>query len=135
MMLQAFLKERRSWILFFLSLQLLILFVAYLDTTIPIASLFYIVLLSTFLMIVFLFFRYRKETAYYERLKEWDDDIEHQMRLTPLPHLSSSSMMRRQSKLHATGGWQQSRKSLLKKKKMNCSLGYMRSKHRLQRCV
>lgn len=55
-MLQAFLKERRSWILFFLSLQLLILFVAYLDTTIPIASLFYIVLLSTFLMIVFLFF-------------------------------------------------------------------------------
>ncbi len=83
MMLQAFLKERRSWILFFLSLQLLILFVAYLDTTIPIASLFYIVLLSTFLMIVFFFFRYRKETAYYERLKEWDDDIEHQIRLTP----------------------------------------------------
>ncbi|MGG5832682.1 sensor histidine kinase, partial [Bacillus pumilus] len=69
-MLQAFLKERRSWILFFLSLQLLILFVAFLDTTIPMASLFYIVLLSTFFMIVFLFFRYRKETAYYERLKD-----------------------------------------------------------------
>ncbi|VXB78398.1 two-component sensor histidine kinase controlling resistance to antibiotics affecting the envelope (YtsA) [Bacillus altitudinis] len=83
MMLQAFLKERRSWILFFLSLQLLILFVAYLDTTIPLASLFYIVLLSTLLFIVFLFFRYRKETAYYMQLKAWDENIDHQIRLKP----------------------------------------------------
>ncbi|MEI4789124.1 sensor histidine kinase [Bacillus sp. FJAT-53060] len=82
-MLQAFLKERRSWILFFLSLQPLILFVAYLDTTIPVASLFYIVLLSTLLMIVFLFFRYRKETDYYQSLKEWDEHIDPQMRMGP----------------------------------------------------
>lgn len=82
-MLQAFLKERRSWILFFISLQLLILFVAYLDATIPMASLFYIVLLTMLLMIIFLFFRYRKETAYYRKLKEWDDNIDQQMRLGP----------------------------------------------------
>ncbi|MFS0654568.1 sensor histidine kinase [Bacillus sp. 179-C3.3 HS] len=82
-MLLTFLKERRSWILFFLSLQVLILFVAYLDSTIPMASLFYMVLLSFLLMTVFLFFRYRKETAFYQRLKEWDETIDHQIKMAP----------------------------------------------------
>ena len=97
MMLQAFLKERRSWILFFLSLQLLILFVAYLDTTIPLASLF----ISCFCLhysSLFFFFRYRKETAYYMQLKEWDENIDHQIRLKPSSPLNKLYRRQRQSK-------------------------------------
>lgn len=107
MMLKAFLKERRSWILFFLSLQVLILFVAFLDTTIPFASLFYIVLLSILCMVVFLFFRYRKETAYYQRLSEWDENIDHQMRIAPsspfeqLVHHATSEQIARYRQLAA----------------------------------
>ncbi|MGE6628876.1 sensor histidine kinase [Bacillus sp. NPDC077027] len=77
-MILAYLKERRSWILFLLSLQLLILFVAFLDATIPFTSLLYIVFISSSMMIVFLILRFRKETAYFQALKEWDEHINDQ---------------------------------------------------------
>jgi OmpR family two-component system bacitracin resistance sensor histidine kinase BceS len=67
-----FLKERRSWILFFILLQLLILIVGYLDASIPISSIIYILLLSTVSFLLFLIIRYNRESKFYNELQEWD---------------------------------------------------------------
>ncbi|MFD1178376.1 sensor histidine kinase [Paenibacillus puldeungensis] len=72
-MIYKFLRERLSWILFFVVLQLLVLFTAYIDNSIPFGALLYIVFLSTLLFAAFLFVRYQKETRFYKSLLSWDD--------------------------------------------------------------
>lgn len=71
-MVRKYIKERRSWILMFLFLQLLILFVAFIDNSIPFMPLLYIVFLSSLIFIVFFMARYHKETKFYKSLEVWD---------------------------------------------------------------
>ncbi|WP_339226209.1 sensor histidine kinase [Oceanobacillus sp. FSL K6-2867] len=67
-MIRKYMNERRSWIILFLSLQALILVIAYLDASIPLQSIFYIVFLSFIIFILFLIIRYQKETSFYKEL-------------------------------------------------------------------
>ncbi|MBD7969955.1 sensor histidine kinase [Paenibacillus gallinarum] len=71
-MIWTFLKERRTWLLLLLSIQLIILFISYIDSTIPFMSMLYIVLLLTLLCITFVVLRYMKETRFYSNMKNWD---------------------------------------------------------------
>ncbi|SDZ25533.1 two-component system, OmpR family, bacitracin resistance sensor histidine kinase BceS [Evansella caseinilytica] len=80
-MIKAYFIERRSWILFYVFLHGLTIFIAYLDAAIPLRSVLYIVLLSLMVFTVFVIVRCRKETAFYQRLEEWETDIG----LTTLP--------------------------------------------------
>lgn len=75
-MIWKFLRERISWILFFLTLQILVLFTAYIDSSIPFEALLYIVFLSLLLFVGFLIVRYQKETKFYKSLLSWDDTYE-----------------------------------------------------------
>ncbi|RXT06574.1 sensor histidine kinase [Ammoniphilus sp. CFH 90114] len=75
-MIKKFLIERRSWILFFLSLQFLILFITYLDSSIPLYSIIYIVFLSLIVFTLFLVTRYVKETKFYRSLETWENSLD-----------------------------------------------------------
>ncbi|WP_410768695.1 sensor histidine kinase [Fontibacillus sp. BL9] len=75
-MIAKYLRERLSWILMFAVLQLLVLSVAALDTTIPFLSVLYIVFLSVLIFTIFLMVRYQKETKFYRNLESWDDTYE-----------------------------------------------------------
>lgn len=72
-MIGKYLRERLSWILLFLCLQLLILFVAAIDATIPFMPILYIVFLSFLIFIAFLVIRYPRDTRFYASLESWDD--------------------------------------------------------------
>ncbi|MCP6683106.1 sensor histidine kinase [Bacillus nakamurai] len=75
-MIKTFLLERKSWIMMFFIQQLVILFVAYIDPSIPFFSVLYFIYLSLLAFLVFLVFRFRKETAFYKSLKEWDTNLD-----------------------------------------------------------
>ncbi|WP_019152622.1 sensor histidine kinase [Robertmurraya massiliosenegalensis] len=75
-MIRTYLVERRSWILFFLFSQMVILFVTYLDSKISLLATLYSVLLSTIAFILFLLFRYQKETRFFLALEEWEEDFD-----------------------------------------------------------
>ncbi|PIC95436.1 histidine kinase [Sporosarcina sp. P26b] len=68
-MIRLFVKERVSWILFFVLLQLLIIGMGYLDTSVSFSSAIYIVFLSTLFFLLFLVMRYVRETRFYKDLK------------------------------------------------------------------
>ncbi|RAR44401.1 sensor histidine kinase [Paenibacillus sp. MDMC362] len=72
-MMIAYIRERLSWILFFVFLQLLFLFIAAMDSQIPFLPILYIVFLSMLFFLVFLFVRYNRETKFYKSLQSWDD--------------------------------------------------------------
>ncbi|WP_339295143.1 sensor histidine kinase [Paenibacillus sp. FSL W7-1279] len=72
-MMIAYIRERLSWILFFVFLQLLFLFIAAVDSQIPFLPILYIVFLSVLFFLVFLFVRYNRETKFYKSLQTWDD--------------------------------------------------------------
>lgn len=75
-MIKKFLIERFSWILFFLLAQVLVVFVSFIDSSIPLKSLLYIVFLSLILFIIFLFIRYPNETKFYKSLVEREDNLD-----------------------------------------------------------
>lgn len=75
-MIIKYLVERRSWVLLFIVMQLLTLSLAYLDSEIPIDSLWYIVFLSSILFVIFLVLRYQRETKFYKSLTEWDPHLD-----------------------------------------------------------
>ncbi|MDF1507148.1 sensor histidine kinase [Robertmurraya sp. DFI.2.37] len=75
-MIKKYLQERMSWILCFLFSQLLIIFVAFLDTTIPLLPILYSVFLATIAFILFLAFRYHKETRFFLALEQWEHDLD-----------------------------------------------------------
>ncbi|TWD95808.1 OmpR family two-component system bacitracin resistance sensor histidine kinase BceS [Neobacillus bataviensis] len=76
MMIKTFLKERRSWIVLFFCLQLLVLFTGYIDSAIKFTPLLYIVFLSTLIFVIFLCFRFHKETKFYASLSEWENNLD-----------------------------------------------------------
>ncbi|MFJ7727478.1 sensor histidine kinase [Neobacillus sp. NPDC097160] len=75
-MIKNYFVERRSWILLFFVIQVLILFIAYLDTALPLMPFFYIIFLSTLVFCIFLIFRYHKETKFYKSLMEWESNLD-----------------------------------------------------------
>jgi len=75
-MIKEFLLERLSWILFILSMQFLIVFVAYLDPLLALKPILYIVFIFMLLFMIFLIFRYNKETKFYKMLKERDNNFD-----------------------------------------------------------
>lgn len=101
-MVRKFLIERLSWILFFLFLQLLVLSVSFVDTTIPLASMFYIVFLSLLVFVIFLTVRYSKETKFYRSLDERSDDLDlNSLAIpdSPFEHIVEQSMITQTEKL------------------------------------
>lgn len=75
-MIKAFLSERRSWIAMFICQQILVLSIAYIDSSIPFAPILYVVYLCFLLFIVFVLIRFRKETKFYKSLKEWEHSLD-----------------------------------------------------------
>ena len=57
-------------------MQLFIIFVAYLDSAIPLMPILYIVFLSMIIFIIFLIIRYNKETKFYKSLEEWENNLD-----------------------------------------------------------
>ncbi|MRX54043.1 sensor histidine kinase [Bacillus idriensis] len=75
-MIRCFLKERRSWIFFFIFIHVLILFVSFIDSAIPFEPVLYIVFLSMISFFVFLMVRYNKETAFYKSLEDRENNLD-----------------------------------------------------------
>jgi two-component system, OmpR family, bacitracin resistance sensor histidine kinase BceS len=75
-MIKRFLAERKSWILFFFLQQALFMFVAYLDPTISLSAVGYIVFISIVVFILFLFWRYQNETLFFKQLEERENDLD-----------------------------------------------------------
>ncbi|MDA7025181.1 sensor histidine kinase [Bacillus sp. CLL-7-23] len=75
-MLKAFLTERRSWIIMFFLQQVFLLFIAYVDSSIPFTPILYIVYLSFLIWIVFVFVRFNKETKFYKSLEKWENNLD-----------------------------------------------------------
>ncbi|MFC4803163.1 sensor histidine kinase [Neobacillus sp. GCM10023253] len=84
-MIKHFIKERRSWILLTLSLEFLIVFIAYIDSAIPFLPVLYMVFLSLIIFAIFLTVRFHKETNFYKGLADWESSLD----LTGLPKASS----------------------------------------------
>ncbi|MBY0029690.1 sensor histidine kinase [Priestia aryabhattai] len=72
-MIKLFIRERLSWILFFFMMHFFILFIAYIDSSIPVSSILYIVFISSIVFLIFCVFRYHKETKFYQGLKDEED--------------------------------------------------------------
>jgi two-component system, OmpR family, bacitracin resistance sensor histidine kinase BceS len=75
-MIGTYIWERKSWISFVIVLHLFWIFIAYIDSAIPLQPIFYMVFLSMLFFIVFVFIRYQKETRFFKRLKEWDHNLQ-----------------------------------------------------------
>ncbi|WP_217585859.1 sensor histidine kinase [Lentibacillus saliphilus] len=80
-MIKPFLKERLSWIGFFIFTQFFVLLVGYLDASIPFKSMLYIVFLTSLFFIMFIIVRYHQETRFYRELKHHS----HSFDLTTVP--------------------------------------------------
>jgi OmpR family two-component system bacitracin resistance sensor histidine kinase BceS len=75
-MIKKYVIERRSWILLFIFLQLFIVFVVTIDSTIPLKSMLYIIFLSMIIFMIFLVIRYNIETKFYKSLEERDNNLD-----------------------------------------------------------
>ncbi|NQX46042.1 sensor histidine kinase [Paenibacillus tritici] len=71
-MIRKYITEKRSWLLLLAVLQAIIIFVAYVDSSIPLLPVLYIVMLNTLLFLAFVFLRYPRETRFYRSLEAWD---------------------------------------------------------------
>ncbi|PIC64854.1 histidine kinase [Sporosarcina sp. P13] len=85
-MIRVFLKERASWILFFCLLQLLVLLMGFLDSSISFQSAAYIVFISCLLFCLFIIVRYVKETRFYRELNMLDASFD----MTEFPEASTT---------------------------------------------
>lgn len=72
-MIRKYIQERWSWLLLLAGIQLMILFVAFVDASIPFLPILYIVLLNVLLCTLFVFFRFPRETRFYKTLEAWDE--------------------------------------------------------------
>ncbi|MEK4513449.1 HAMP domain-containing histidine kinase [Paenibacillus anaericanus] len=84
-MISKFIRERYSWIILFILLQLLNIFIVFIDPEIPLKPLLYLVFLSTILFMGFVIIRYHKETRFYKGLEERNNDLD----LSTLPSVGS----------------------------------------------
>lgn len=92
-MIRDFIRERRSWLLLLLSMQFLLLLLAFVDSAIPFLPVLYAVGLNTLLCIGFVILRYSRETSFYRELDAWD----HAYDLTGLKEAGSPLEQRVQS--------------------------------------
>jgi OmpR family two-component system bacitracin resistance sensor histidine kinase BceS len=109
-MIRRYLVERRSWLLFFLSVQTLVLLIAFLDKAIPFGPILYIVFLTTTLFLIFFVFRYNKETRFYKQLEERDNNLDLtsiEGADTPLESIVETSMMNLAEHLRQSASWHQ----------------------------
>ncbi|WP_226675296.1 sensor histidine kinase [Mesobacillus jeotgali] len=72
-MVKTYLRERRSWIIMFFTHHVLLIFIAYIDSALPLNSIIYYAFLSTILFAIFLFIRFQKEMKFYHELADHDD--------------------------------------------------------------
>ncbi|NIK11378.1 sensor histidine kinase [Alkalibacillus almallahensis] len=75
-MIGKFLIERRSWIMLFILLQLLLVFIAYIDPNISMDSISYYVFLSSTIFVLFLTVRFVKESKFYQSLTTWINEFD-----------------------------------------------------------
>ncbi|MGG3887680.1 sensor histidine kinase [Metabacillus fastidiosus] len=75
-MIKKYLIERRSWIILFFCLQLFMIFVTYIDSSIPLSSIVYIVFLSFIIFSIFLIIRYNKEIKFMKSLEERENNFD-----------------------------------------------------------
>jgi two-component system, OmpR family, bacitracin resistance sensor histidine kinase BceS len=75
-MIRKFLLERLSWISIFIFLHVFFIFVAFIDSAIPLTPIVYIVFLSFIIFLIFLIVRYPKETKFYKSLEEREDNLD-----------------------------------------------------------
>ena len=90
----TYLKERRSWILLFLLLQFLVVFIAYIDTAVPIKSILYYVFLSAIIFVIFILITYQKEMRFYQEMEEAEDllDFSDREHLSPFEGMVAESI-------------------------------------------
>ncbi|WP_186578245.1 sensor histidine kinase [Aquibacillus kalidii] len=84
-MIRKFVRERISWIMVVLALQLLGLVMAFLDSAISFSSMFYYVFLSTVIFVLFIVIRFHRETNFFLELLDREDNLDK----TSLPEASS----------------------------------------------
>lgn len=109
-MIRRYLIERRSWLLFFLSVQTLVLLIAFLDKAIPFGPILYIVFLTTTLFLIFFIFRYNKETRFYKQLEQRDNNLDLSSiegADSPLETIVETSMMNLAEHLRQSASWHQ----------------------------
>lgn len=75
-MIKKYFIERLSWIILFFFLHSLIIFIAYIDSSIPLKPIIYIVFLSIIIFSIFLMIRYNKETKFYKSLEERENNLD-----------------------------------------------------------
>ncbi|WP_110928154.1 sensor histidine kinase [Bacillus massiliglaciei] len=75
-MIKKFLLERRSWIFLYFFMILFLLFVSYIDSSISLSSVLYIVFLFSIVFAIFIFIRFQKETNFYKSLEEWETNLD-----------------------------------------------------------
>ncbi|WP_017470494.1 sensor histidine kinase [Amphibacillus jilinensis] len=75
-MFKTYLQERSSWITFIIGLQFLSLLIALVDPTLSLAGMLYLVLLSFIFLVIFIIVRYQRETRFYKKLKDSNDDYQ-----------------------------------------------------------
>lgn len=71
-MIRKYIREKRSWLLLILALQGLTIFITFVDVSIPLLPIFYIVMLNLLICIAFMAVRYHKESRFYHSLEKWD---------------------------------------------------------------
>lgn len=64
-----YIRENYLWILFFVIVNIAILFVAVMDNSIPIESLIYIIMLNTLLLVIFLMVDIRRKKSFFNDIK------------------------------------------------------------------
>lgn len=75
-MIRSYLKERLHWITLVLFLQLLLILITYLDPSIPLNSIVYVVFLSSLIFVIFLIISFQKETRFYKRLSGLENSLD-----------------------------------------------------------
>lgn len=102
-MIITFMRERRSWILLFVGIHLLLLFIAAIDLALPFSSVLYFVSLSIIIFIFFLIIRYHKETKFFKILEEREDDLDKassKVADSPFENIIAKSITNQTNRLH-----------------------------------
>ncbi|KON88252.1 histidine kinase [Sporosarcina globispora] len=75
-MFRKYIRERLSWILLFVFLQVLAAFVVYMDAAISLKPFLYYTFLSAIIFTGFIMIRYQKETRFYRELTQREENLD-----------------------------------------------------------
>ncbi|MBT2686680.1 sensor histidine kinase [Bacillus sp. ISL-47] len=84
-MYSRYVRERLSWILLFLFLQVLGAFIVYIDAAISLRPFLYYSFLSLLIFIIFFLLRYQKETKFYKTMEDRENNLD----VTSIPEAGS----------------------------------------------